>query len=333
MLKTFQSMNISSHIPPHPLRRVLIAFACTAAVTGLTAIPAAASPATAGAPAAAPPNQAPRSAVALAFDSTGSGFAFYRGQDNAVYMRTFRGNTWSAQRRIGGAIVGAPAAAVARTTVVVAARGTHNTLRLRMMHNGTWGQWTSWGGTLSASPAITGGRDGRIDAFVRGADNALWTRTLRPGHPLTAWKRLGGHLSTAPAAVTFGNSFEVAAGGTNHAVWLASTDSKWAWTSAGGRTYSAPAIGYIPQSNGAWVLIHGNDNALRGKGFGGGRSTKWQRIGSKLIIGAPTAAGTREPTPYMIAAVRGTDHALWITRYPTPGGGWTAFTRAWIPKG
>jgi hypothetical protein len=147
--------------------------------------------------------------------------------------------------------VGTPAAAVARTTAVVAARGTHNTLRLRMMHNGTWGQWTSWGGTLSASPAITGGRDGRIDAFVRGADNALWTRRLRSGHPLTAWKRLGGHLSTAPAAVTFGNSLEVAAGGTNHAVWLASTDSKWAWTSADGRTYSAPAIGYIPQSNGA----------------------------------------------------------------------------------
>ena len=39
MLKTFQSMNISSHLPPHPLRRVLIAFACTAAVAGLTAAP------------------------------------------------------------------------------------------------------------------------------------------------------------------------------------------------------------------------------------------------------------------------------------------------------
>ena len=237
-----------------------------ATMMGLAAVPAGAMPSAAAR--TAPPNQAPRSAVAVTFDSTGSGFAFYRGTDHAVYMRTFFGATgWSAQTRIGGYIVGAPAAAVARTTVVVAARGTDNTLRLRMMHNGTWGRWTSWGGTLSASPAITGTSLGRIDVFIRGADHALWVRTLRPGQPLTKWKRLGGHLSTAPAAVAVGeNRFEVAAGGPDHFVQMTSSGT-WAWTSLGGRrTYSAPAIGFVPQTNGGWILIRGTDNTLWGKG-------------------------------------------------------------------
>ena len=282
------------------------------------------------------PNQAPRSAVAVAFDSTGSGFAFYRGKDHAVYMRAFFGaRAWSPQTRVGGYIRGAPSAAVARTTLVVAGRGPDNTLRLRMMHNGVWSHWFNWGGTLSASPAITGTSSGRIDAFIRGADNALWVRTLRPGQPLTKWKRLGGHLSTAPAAVAVDtNSFEVAAGGSDHFVWRASSVSNWAWTRVGGhRTYSAPAIGYIPQCNGDWVLIRGTHNGLWGKGFGGGGSTKWVRIGSKLITGAPTAPGTRQPTTHIIAVVRDTGRVPWTTRYPTRSGGWSTFTRAWNPHG
>jgi hypothetical protein len=58
--------------------------ACAAGLLGLAAAPATATAR------ALPggPDQAPQSAVALAFDSTGSGFAFYRGTDHAVYMRT-----------------------------------------------------------------------------------------------------------------------------------------------------------------------------------------------------------------------------------------------------
>jgi hypothetical protein len=332
MLKTYRNTHISRRISLHPLRKALTLVACTAGLVGLAAVPAAQT--AAAAPGAAPPNQAPRSAVALAFEPAGAGFAFYRGADNAVYMRTFSGTgpAWSAQTRIGGVIIGAPAAAVARTTVVVAARGTNNALWLRMMHNGTWGKWTSWGGVLSASPAIAGGSDGRIDAFVRGADHALWARTLRAGGSLTAWKSLGGRLSTGPTVAKIqDNSFVVAAAGTDHAVWTTSTSGR-TWQSDGGRTYSAPALGYIPQSNGLFVLIRGTDNALWARGFGGGGSTGWRKVGGRLID-APTAAGTREPAPHMIAAVIGTDHAAWTTKYPTNSGWWSAFTRAWIPRG
>ena len=105
------------------------------------------------------------------------------------------------------------------------------------------------------------------------------------------------------------------------------------WTRIGGRTYSAPASGYIPQSNGGFVLIRGTDNALWANGIGGGGATGWKKIGSKRITGGPTAAGTREPAPHVIVAVIGTDHAVWTARYPVGNGSWSGFTRAWAPRG
>jgi hypothetical protein len=337
MIRTSQGTHLRRrrHLSPDSFRKALAVAACAAAgLIGLAVVPAAAAQMARGASASVPPNQAPRSAAALAFDPAGAGFAFYRGADNAVYMRAFSGSgpAWSAQSRIGGVITGAPAAAVAHTTVVVAVRGADNALWLRTLRNGTWDRWTSWGGVLSASPAIAGGSDGRIDVFVRGTDNALWTRTLRAGGPLTAWKSLGGRLSTGPAAVTIqDNFFDVAAAGTDGAVWMTSTSGGWKWVPVGGRTYNAPAIGYIPQSNGAFLYVRGTDNALWGKGLAAGPvPPTWRKIGGALTD-APTAAGTREPPPVprTIVGVIGADHALWTTK-----GGWSnIFTRAWVPVG
>ena len=331
MIGISQETHIKWRLSPHPLRKALAVTACVAGgLLGLATVPAAAAQAAAGTPAAAPPNQAPRSTVALAFDPAGAGFAFYRGADTAVYLRTFSGTgpAWSAQSRVGGVIVGAPAAAVAGTTVVVAARGTDNALWLRMMRHGTWGSWTSWGGVLTSSPAISGTADGRIDVFARGADLAVWTRTLPGGGALTPWRSIGGRVTTAPAVPN--TLTEVYAAGTDHAVWVYTGSG---WRSLGGRTYSAPAVGYIPQSNGGFVLVRGTDNALWGNGIGGGGSTGWRKIGSRLITDSPAAAGTREPAPHMIAAVIGTDHAVWTTMYPVSNGSWSAFTRAWVPEG
>jgi peptidoglycan/xylan/chitin deacetylase (PgdA/CDA1 family) len=311
-------------------RKAGIAAACVAVgVSGLSAVPAAARQSS---PAAAPPvaaNQAARSAIAMAIDASGSGFAFYRGQGDAVYMRGFRDGTWSAQTSVGGVIVGAPAAAITRNGVTVAARGTDGALWLREMFQGTWGPWHSWGGILSASPAITGASDFRVDAFVRGTDGALWTRTMPSGKPLTAWQNLGGRLTTAPAAVTFGpGSINVYAVGTDRAVWTRSlSGGVWsAWKSIGGRTYNAPAAAWIPQSNEALVFARGTDNALYVDTFAAGRASGWRTLGGTLID-APAAAGT--PGNGMDVAVRGTDNAVWgkLLR----NGNWSAFTRAWAP--
>ena len=73
-------------------RKMSIAAACAAVgAFGLGVVPGTARPALAAVPA----NQAARSAVALAVGPAGSGYAFYRGQGDAVYLRTVRNGTWS----------------------------------------------------------------------------------------------------------------------------------------------------------------------------------------------------------------------------------------------
>ena len=312
------------------IRMASLAAACLAAATfGTGAVPAAAQPPGHAALAAVSASQAARSAVALAVDSAGTGYAFYRGQDDAVYLRTVRNGSWSAQTSLGGTIIGAPAASVAGPAVLVAARGTDNALWVRTLSNGAWGPWRSWGGTMSASPAIVGLDHGRIEAFSRGPNGALWTTTMLSSGVLTAWTGLGGRVITAPAAVASApGSIEVYAVGTDHAVWRdALTGGVWAgWKPIGGTTYSAPAAAWIPGSNGVWVFARGTDNALYANTGNAGVFGAWRKVGGVLIDG-PGAAGT--PVPGIDVAVRGTDNAVWSTSYRA--GIWSSFAQAWAP--
>ncbi len=311
-------------------RMACLAAAGLATVTfGAGAVTAVARESGRAAVAAVAANQPPRSATALAVDAAGVGYVFYRGQDDAVYLRTVRNGSWSAQTSLGGTIIGSPAAAVAGPGVVVAARGTDNALWVRTLSNGVWGAWRSWGGTMSASPAVAGASDGRTDAFSRGPNGALWTRTVSPGGVFTAWTALGGNVVTAPAAVSAApGNVELYAVGTDHAVWRdALTGGVWAgWKSIGGAAYSAPAAAWIPGSNGVWVFARGTDNALYANIGNAGSFGGWRKLGGALIDG-PAAAGT--PAPGLDVAVRGTDNAVWVTSYRA--GSWSAFTRAWAP--
>ena len=276
----------------------------------------------------------------LAVDAAGTGYASYRGQDDAVYLRTVRNGSWSAQTRLGGTIIGAPAAtapaatapaatAAGGSTVVVAARGTDNALWVRTLSNGAWGPWRGWGGTMSASPAIAGASTGRIDAFSRGPNGALWTTTMLSSGVLTAWTGLGGQVITPPAAVSpAAGSIELYAVGTDHAVWRdALSGGVWSgWKPLGGATYSAPAAARIPGSNGVCVFARGTDNALYADTGNAGVFGSWRRLGG-VLIDCPAAAGT--PAPGIDVTVRGTDNAVWATSYRA--GAWSGFTQAWAP--
>ena len=276
-------------------------------------------------------NQAPRSAVALATGSGGTGYAFFRGHGDAVYLRTVRNGAWSAQASLGGTVISAPAAAMAgSSTVVAGARGTDDALWVRTLSTGTWGPWRSWGGTLSASPALAGAGDGTVYAFSRGPTGALWTATMAPGGTVSGWTALGGQVVTAPAAVsTAPGSVEVYAAGTDRAVWRdALSGGRWSgWQRLGGATYSAPAAARIPGSGTVQVLARGTDNALWANTGTAGAFGGWRKVGGVLIDG-PAAAGS--PAPGVDVAVRGTDSAVWAASYRS--GGWTGFTRAWAPS-
>ena len=181
---------------------------------------------------------------------------------------------------------------------------------------------------MSASPAIAGASNGRIDAFNRGAAGALWTRTMWSNGVLTQWTGLGGTLATAPAAVAGApGSIEVYAAGADHAVWRDPlSGGAWSgWRSIGGATYSAPAAAWIPGSGVTWVFIRGTDNALRANVGSMGAFSGWRALGGVLIDGpaaAPTPAGGIE------VAVRGIDNAVWTTLYRS--GSWSPFARGWV---
>jgi peptidoglycan/xylan/chitin deacetylase (PgdA/CDA1 family) len=308
-------------------RKMSIAAACVAAgAFGLGVMPGTSQPARAAVPA----NQAARSAVALAAGPAGSGYAFYRGQDDAVYLRTVRNGTWSAQAGLGGKIIGAPSATIAgNSAVVVGARGTDNALWTRTLVNGTWGGWRNWGGSMSASPALAGASDGSLYAISRGPDGSLLAAAMAPGGTVSGWTRLGGQAVTGPAAVsTAPGSVEVYAAGTDHAVWRdALSGGRWSgWKRLGGMTYSAPAAARMPGGSSVQVLVRGTDNALWASTGTAGAFGGWRKVGGVLIDG-PAASGS--PAPGVDVAVRGTDNAVWAAAYRS--GGWSGFTRAWAP--
>ena len=276
------------------------------------------------APQAAGPDQSPTSAVALVQDPGGFAHAFYRGQDTSVMARTVRDGVWSETTSVGGLIIGAPSAGLAGSTLVVAGRGVDSALWVRMNRNGTWGAWQTLGGILSAAPAVAARPDGGIDAFVRGKDDQLYTRTMAPGGSWSPWILLGGLLATGPAAVTVGaDRVDVYVAGLDHGLYR-KTRSAGAWSSwqgLGGLTYSVPAASASPDGTGAWVFVRGVDDALYLNASGA--STGWQHLGG-LLIDAPGAAGA---TGRVDVAVRGRDNALWLRQLRS--GTWSVWSEAW----
>jgi peptidoglycan/xylan/chitin deacetylase (PgdA/CDA1 family) len=278
---------------------------------------------------AVPTDQAATSAVALAADPSGFDHAFYRGQDGAVYHRTLRDGAWSAQTGIGGKIVGAPAAALARTTLVVAARGTDDVLWLKMRSQGTWGRWQSLGGALSAAPAVIGDPDGRVDVFMRASNKRLYTRTLPPRGSWSPWTDLGGGLASGPAGVSLGSGrLDVFVTGLDHIVWRKTRSAGgWSrWQSLGGQSYMAPAATFDPQGGSTWVFVRGTNNRLYVKRGQTGTWTGWQTLGG-VLIDAPAAVAIASGGIDVV--VRGTDNALWSRRHRN--GTWSGWSRAWIP--
>ncbi|HKA82214.1 MAG TPA: polysaccharide deacetylase family protein [Acidimicrobiales bacterium] len=278
---------------------------------------------------AVPADQAATSAVALAADPAGFDHAFYRGQDGAVYVRTFRDGVWSTQTNLGGKIVGAPAAARAGATLAVAARGTDGVLWLKTNTQGTWGPWQGLGGVLAAAPAVIGDPAGGMTVFVRGTDNRLYTKARGAGGTWSAWSSVGSGVASGPAALSTGEGgAEVYVTRADHTVWWASrTTAGWsAWQPLGGVTHTAVAATWDAQTETTWVFARGTNNVLYVKQRRAGAWTGWQSIGTTLIDAPAVVAAAGGGIDVV---VRGTDNALW-SRWQR-NGAWSAWSRAWVP--
>lgn len=201
---------------------------------------------------------------------------FVRGQDNALWQRTWTGS-WNAWHSLGGVITASPAAVSwGPNRIDVFVRGQDNAMYHLASDGTNWSGWEAQGGYLTSSPAVSSWASGRLDVFVRGGDNALWHKYWAGFWG--SWGSLGGVLASDPAALSSTtNRIDVFARGQDSALWQRSwTGTTWtSWTSDGGILTAGPAV----SSCGAGkldVFVVGQDHALYQSGFNGAWST-WQR--------------------------------------------------------
>jgi len=138
----------------------------------------------------------------------------------------------------------------------------------------TFGKWTSLGGGLTSVPVaiISGQMNDKIECFVTGEGNALWTIT-GDGQNWSDFQNLGGQVKGLPAAAnTFtGDTTFVFGRGVHDKLWYRRRNgAAWQrWQSLDGQLTSDPAVMLEPTNYGGARLIC---MALGEKG------TLWERI-------------------------------------------------------
>jgi hypothetical protein len=127
--------------------------------------------------------------------------------------------------------------------------------------------WQSMGGILTTKPVVGRNKDGRLEVFARGTDNALWHiwQTSANG-PWSGWASLGGVITSSPALGSNKDGrLEAFARGTNGAlwhIWQLAPNGNWSgWASLGGGIVGDSSVG-SNQDGRMEVLVRGTNLAL-----------------------------------------------------------------------
>lgn len=176
------------------------------------------------------------------------------------------------------------------------------------------GSWTRLDGCILGQPAAYGSPGGRIDLFVRGADNRAYHRTLQ-NRRWSPWIPLGGDITDAPTvAFTSPDNWTLYARGRDGQVWQRGPSG--AWSSIGapggkpiyGRPSAVPgAVAVRTQDDSVWVYRNGS----------------WESLGG-VVSGSPTLLATMGRI-YLFA--RASDYTLWQRNFVD--GSWGG----WFPRG
>lgn len=146
---------------------------------------------------------------------------------------------------------GVAAVRTVANTGIVFVRATDGSIAYNVSRAGAFSAWkTVPGGSIVGAPAAVSWDGKRVDLFVVGLDGALWqsvTTTSPTGEPTswTPWRRLGGVLTTSPAAASTGDSLlSITARGTDNALWQMTWDGAlWRdWARLEGLSISGPAL-------------------------------------------------------------------------------------------
>ena len=207
-------------------------------------------------------------------------------------------------------------------TADVAERRADGSVDLRTWTSAGLSRATLLGGRVKGAPAVVRRASGELEIFVRGTDDALWTRQRRTDRSWTSWTSLGGRLSSAPAVSRrSGDELHVFVRGTDGALWTrrsASATSGWgSWTGLGGTPAAGSAPSAVSPRSGTLELVtRATDGSVRRRTL----TTSWSKESSLggRTTGSPsvTALGGT-----LVVAVAGTDRAV-HTR--TPSTSWTS---------
>jgi len=171
-----------------------------------------------------------------------------------------------------------------------------------------WEGWQSLGGVIVGTPTASCVRTGPPVVWVRGTNDSLYQRVLAPNH---GWQRLGGQLTSDPAAIptVMGACPPVADVfmlGPKHTIteWIGGR-----FQQITGRTDVAPAAVRLPDGR-TWLFVRGSDNnALyyRVRPAGATVWGNWVKLGGTLTS-APTVAIFRGQP---VVVVQGTNNRLY----------------------
>ena len=218
------------------------------------------------------------SAVAVSSWGASRTDIFVRGQDDALWQRTWNGSSWGSWQSLGGVITSAPAAVSwGPNRIDVFVRGKDNALYHRASDGTTWSSWEALGGYLISAPSVSSWGAGRLDVFVVGGDRALWHKYWSTSF-WGSWGSLGGVIIFDPAAVSStANRVDIFVRGQDGGLWQrAWTGTVWTgWSTNGGVLTTGPGV----SSCGAGkldVFVSGQDHALYRTGFNGTWGA-WQR--------------------------------------------------------
>ena len=193
------------------------------------------------------------------------------------------------------------------------------------------------GSNVGSTPAAAAGsgsgiavnEDGRLEAFVRGTDNAVshdW-QTTPEGATWSGWSGLGGILSSDPrVALNANGTLEIFYLGTNGAVfhrWQTSAGGSWSNEASLGGDF----VGQVAVARNAdgrlEAFSRGTDDALLHdwQTTPGGSWSGWSTLGG--ILASDVTVGANKDGALEVF-YQGTNHALFHRWQTTPGGSWSS---------
>lgn len=190
------------------------------------------------------------------------------------------------------------------------------------------GSWTSLGGVIVGTPAAVSWSGGsRVDVFVRGTDQKLYTQTLANGS-WSGFASLGGSFTDNVAAVSWGPGRIDLFGQDSNGMLVGKSFSNGVWTAAW-QNMGGPFVGAVASisraPNTIDLFVRGTNGAFYRKSWNGSSwipsITGWEPLGGNFL-GAPAVVASNQG---MELFGRGTDGKVYNKA-------WNVSTNAWLPS-